>query len=86
MLRNALLILLTAVPLTVMSAAIHVTEAGSNDKKLIIDGKIFEAKTSCSEWGEGQRVMILNKNPEDACASATIYNMNREEKCEVLCK
>jgi len=86
MLRNLALLLLSAIPLSIYAATTYEIEAAVNDEKFIINGELFEAKTYCLGWGEGQRVIFIDGSPLGACASATLYNLDREEKCEVWCE
>ena len=39
-------------------------------------------------WDEGQRVIFMEGSPNGAgaCATAALYNLDKEEKCEVWCE
>ena len=52
----------------------------------LINGEVFEAQTYCLGWDEGERVIFIEGDPNGACASAILYNIDRKEKCEVWCE
>ena len=54
-------------------------EAADNDDKFLINGEVFEAKTYCLGWDEGDRVIFLEGSQNGACASAKLYNLNRKK-------
>jgi uncharacterized metal-binding protein len=60
-------------------------EAAGNDEKFVIDGELYEAKTYCMGWDEGDSVIFVDGTP-GACADATLFNMSRRETCEVWCE
>jgi len=80
----SMLILLT--PITVLAASSYEIEAAGNDENFIINGEVFEAKTYCLGWDEGDKVIFLEGSPNGACASAKLYNLNRKDTCEVWCE
>ena len=86
MLRNFTLLLLSAISITAYAATAYEIEAAVNDEKFIINGELFEAKTYCLGWDEGQRVLFIEGSALGACATATLYNLDREEKCEAWCE
>ena len=53
-----------------------------------IDGRYFEAKTLCLGWYEGQRIIFDDgRAPSSSyCISATLYNLDKKETCDVWCK
>jgi hypothetical protein len=61
-------------------------EVAHDDEIFIINGEKFEAKTYCLGWDEGDWVTFLEGSPYGACASATLYNKNRRQTCEVWCE
>lgn len=86
MLRALALFLLSVSPVSLFAATAYEIEAAANDEKFIINGEVFEAKTYCLGWDKGQRVIFIEGSALGACASATLYNLDREEKCEVWCE
>ncbi len=68
------------------AASSYEIEAAGNDEKFIINGEVFEAKTYCLGWDEGDKVIFLDGSANGACASAKLYNLNRKETCEVWCE
>ena len=79
-----LLILLT--PITTSAATSYEIEAAANDEKFVINGEVFEAKSYCLNWDEGDRVIFLEGSPNGACATAKLFNLNRKKTCEVWCE
>lgn len=67
------------------AATTYDIEAIANDEKLIIDGELYEAKTWCMHWSEGESVIFLDGTP-GVCVSAELFNVNRRETCEVWCE
>ena len=61
-------------------------EMAHNDELFIINGEKFEAQTYCLGWDSGEYIIFLDGSPYGACASATLYNINRKEKCAVWCE
>ncbi|MDX1454045.1 MAG: hypothetical protein R3217_01175 [Gammaproteobacteria bacterium] len=57
-----------------------------NDEKFIINGEVFEAKTYCMGWDSGDRVIFLDGSAYGACASAELYNIDRNNECSVWCE
>jgi hypothetical protein len=60
-------------------------EAAGNDEKFVIDGELYEAKTYCIGWDEGDQVIFVDGTP-GICVSATLFNMSRRQSCEVWCE
>lgn len=60
-------------------------EVAHNDELLIINGEKYEAQTYCLGWEEGDYVIFLEGSAFGACASAELYNLRTEEKCNVWC-
>jgi len=86
MFRYLCIILLLMISNTALAATSYVIEAAGNDEKFVINGEVFEAKTYCLGWDEGDRVIFLEGSPNGACSSAKLYNLSREETCEVWCE
>jgi hypothetical protein len=74
------------IPTLSHSATSYRIEAAANDETFIINGEVFKAKTYCLGWDEGERVIFMEGSPFGACSSATLYNKNRKETCEVWCE
>lgn len=83
---RSLAFLLCVIPFSLYAATSYQIEAAANDEKFIINGEEFKAKTYCLGWDEGQQVIFIDGSSLGACVSATLYNLNREEKCEVWCE
>ncbi len=64
----------------------YMIEAASNDEVFIINGETFEAKVYCLGWEEGDRVRFIDGSPYGVCVTATLFNLNRDETCEVWCE
>lgn len=56
----------------------------TDDEHFVVLNKVFEAKTYCFDWQQGDRIMFVDRNP-DACVDAVIYNQRIKETCEVWC-
>ena len=61
-------------------------EAAENDEVFIINGEKYEAKIYCLGWDEGDTVIFMDGSPLGVCVSATLFNVDRGEKCEVWCE
>ena len=61
-------------------------EAVVNDEIIIINGEKFEAQTYCLGWSESESVIFLDGSEYGACASASIFNIDRAESCDVWCE
>jgi len=84
--RSIACILLAMITMPVFSANVYEIEAAVDDNKFIINDELFGAKTYCMNWDEGQRVIFIQGSPYGACATAALYNLDREERCEVRCE
>ena len=82
--RNFFLCILASI--SIYAATEYEIEMAHNDEIFIINGEKFEAKTYCLGWDEGEDVIFLDGSAYGACASATLYNLYRKEKCEVWCE
>jgi len=83
---NSIFFVLLGLSNTSFAATSYYIEAASNDETFIINGEVFKAQTYCLGWDEGQRVLFIEGSPFGACASAKLYNLNREESCNVWCE
>ena len=61
-------------------------DAAVDDEIFIINGEKFEAQTYCLGWSEGESVIFLDGSEYGACASASIFNVERAESCDVWCE
>jgi len=85
--KNLLILLfLVIVPISAYAATSYEIEAAVNDETFIINGEVFKAKTYCMGWDKGECVIFLEGSASGACATATLYNINRKEQCEVWCE
>lgn len=66
-----------------MAAERFEIQTAVNDETFIINGNKFDAKTYCIGWDEGDQVIFLDGDPNGYSVSATLFNLNRNEKCEV---
>lgn len=84
-------LILTAIAITIFAKASYAInsyfiEIAHDDEFFVINGEKFSAKTYCMGWQEGDQVIFTEGSPFGACASAELFNLNREEKCEVWCE
>ena len=84
--RVFLTALLLFLPTTLYAADSYQIEVAHNDDFFIINGEKYEAKTYCLGWDEGDNVVFLEGSEYGACVSAKLYNLNKEETCEVWCE
>jgi len=86
--RTIVLFLAFALSSTELAYALdeYEIEAMRNDEVFVINGEIFEAKTYCLGWDEGDRVVFLEGRPNGVCTSAELYNLDKEESCRVWCE
>jgi len=68
------------------AATVYEIEAAVNDEKFIINGNLYEAKTYCLGWAEGDQVIFVEGSPNGICVSAILFNVNRNESCRVWCE
>jgi hypothetical protein len=61
-------------------------EAAVNDEKFIINSELFQAQLYCLGWSEGDRVIFVEGSPLGVCVSATLFNVDRRDTCEVWCE
>ena len=61
-------------------------EVAHNDELFIINGEKYEAQTYCLGWETGESVIFLEGSEYGACASAKLFNVNRDEICDVWCE
>ncbi|WP_240464889.1 hypothetical protein [Paraferrimonas sp. SM1919] len=69
-----------------VSSSSYLIEVAHNDELFIINGEKFEAQTYCLGWEEGESVIFLEGSEYGACASATLFNVQRDESCDVWCE
>jgi hypothetical protein len=73
------------VPGSAWAADEYAIEAAANDEVFIINGEKYEAKTYCLGWDEGETVIFMEGSPLGVCVSATVFNVDRRETCELWC-
>ncbi len=83
--RTIIITLMLMVPASVYGLTAYEIEAAGNDEKFVIDGDLYVAQSYCLGWDEGDRVIFIDGTP-GVCVTATLYNMDREEKCDVWCE
>lgn len=77
------LLLVSATAIAITSYSIEVSH---DDELFIINGEKFEAKTSCFNMKEGDKVIFLEGSPYGACASAELLNLRTKNTCRVWCE
>ena len=65
--------------------ATYQIEVAANDEIFIINGRKYEARTSCRGWDAGDSILFLEGSEFGACATALLFNADREETCDVRC-
>ena len=58
----------------------------TDENEVYINGEKFEAQTYCINWDKGDRVIFIEGSPYGACATAVLYNLDKEESCDVWCE
>ena len=71
---------------SVVAASTYEIERAKNNREFVIDGKRFEALTSCSGFEQGDRVRFVEGNAEGDCKTAKIMNIRNGVQCELWCK
>jgi hypothetical protein len=56
----------------------------TDDEHFVIINKVFEAKTYCFGWDQGDRVTFVEGDP-DACVDVVVYNQRVHKTCEMWC-
>ena len=73
-------------PSSCRSPSTYQIEAAANDEVFIINGEKFEAKTYCLGWNEGESVIFIDGSEYGACSSASLFNVDNFETCDVWCE
>jgi hypothetical protein len=73
-------------PSSCRSPSAYQIEVTANDELFIINGEKFEARTYCLGWNEGERVIFIEGSAYGACASATLFNIDKTDICDVWCE
>jgi hypothetical protein len=73
-------------PTSCRSPSTYPIEAAANDEVFIINGEKYEAQTYCLGWEEGESVVFLDGSAYGACASASLFNVDQMETCDVWCE
>lgn len=82
----SLLVFFSFMPSSAMALEYYIIQIAHNDEVFIINGEKYEAQTYCLGWEQGERVIFLEGSPFGACASASLYNIERRETCDVWCE
>lgn len=64
----------------------YLLQATVNDETFVINGEVFEAKTYCFNFQQGDRVIFISGSPFGVCLSAELLNMRTGNVCEVWCE
>ena len=73
-------------PSSCRSPSTYQIEAAANDEVFIINGEKFEAQIYCLGWNEGESVIFIDGSEYGACASASLFNVDNFETCDVWCE
>jgi len=84
--KAILVVLFFLLPSFLFAADKYEIQAAVNDEKFIINDEVFEAKTYCMGWEEGEHVIFIEGSPNGTCTSAVLYNVEKEKTCEVWCE
>lgn len=68
------------------SASSYTIDKAINDETFIINGEVFKAQTYCLGWDDGDEVVFIEGSEFGACASAKLFNKDRDEVCDVWCE
>jgi hypothetical protein len=79
--KKLLLALLLTTPC--FAASEYVVEVAHNDEFFIINGEKFSAKTYCMHLNQGDRVIFTDGSPSGLSISATVYDLNTKEECDL---
>lgn len=64
----------------------YLIDIAINDETFFINGKKFKAKLYCLGWDKGNKVVFVKGSSLGACVSATLFNVNLNQSCEVWCE
>ena len=67
------------------SSTIYKIQAVGSGDKIVLNGEFFDPKLFCSRWSKGDRVIFLDGSALGVCVSATLFNLDSLEACEVWC-
>ena len=84
--RNIITILLFFFAFPALAAQEYYIQIAHDDDFFLINNEKFSAKTYCFNFNEGDRVIFIEGEPNGICASATFYDFNNRESCEVWCE
>lgn len=80
------LIFATALSTSAIAASTYEVEAINNmEDKLVINSEVFEAKTYCYGFEEGDKVIFIEGDANAVCTSAKIFNTRNENTCSLWC-
>ena len=55
------------------------------EDKLVINSEIFEAKTYCYGFNQGDKVVFIEGDANSVCVSAEIFNTRNKNTCRLWC-
>lgn len=55
------------------------------EDKLVINSELFEAKTYCHGFDEGDEVIFIEGDANAVCVSAEIFNTKSKNTCRLWC-
>lgn len=64
----------------------YAIEKSINDEKFIINGELFEAKTYCFGFYEGDSIKFIEGSAQGACISAKILHLRSRSTCALWCE
>lgn len=69
-----------------IAASTYEIEAINNmEDKLVINSELFEAKTYCHGFDEGDKVIFIEGDANAVCVSAEIFNTKNKNTCRLWC-
>jgi hypothetical protein len=75
----------TISPRSATSSRSYVIQASTNDETFVINDNVFNAKTYCSNFNKGDRVIFISGSAAGACASQ-LLNVRTSKTCNVWCE
>ncbi|MGL4518667.1 MAG: hypothetical protein ACRCUJ_02910 [Phocaeicola sp.] len=75
-----------ALSFSAVAADQYVVEIEHNDEMFIINGERYEARTYCMSLEEDDSVIFLEGSPYGNCSTATVYDVNSRNTCDLWCE
>lgn len=80
------LLIASVMSTSAIAASTYEIEAINNmEDKLVINSEVFEAKTYCYGFEEGDKVIFIEGNANAVCVSADIFNTRNKNTCQLWC-